>query len=241
MPNIIHAPNLSEFPHLIHGFTTKELGKDYDRIAQKIKTLRSHIYSLKQIHSNQVVYLDRDSDLADLPTGDALITDRKDIVIGVKTADCVPLLIYDNRQNIVAVIHAGYKGLLSGIIQRTIRMMLENFKCSFENMYITLGPSISVKHYEVGKDVIMEFEKTYGNRFSFNTTFGPKPHLDLKKTTLMILEDLGMDPLHFMDVNLCTFERDDLFFSYRRELKEGRSASAKSTADRQFSFIGMVS
>lgn len=230
-PYFIQAPNLSEFPKLVHGFTTKELGKDYDRIAQKIKTLRSHIYSLEQIHSNHVVYLGPGTDLADLPPGDALVTDRKDIVIGVKTADCVPLLVYDNKREVVAAIHAGYKGLLTSIIQKTIRMMQKNFHCRFENMYVTLGPAISVKHYEVDKDLILEFERQYDNRFSFDTIFGPKPHLDLKNTARIILEDLGMDPLHFMDMNLCTFERADLFYSYRREPGEGRI----------FNFIGMVS
>jgi len=228
---IIQAPNLSEFPNLQHGFTTKELGKDFDRIAVELKILTSQIYSLKQIHSNKVVYLDHNMDLAQIPEADALVTDRKDVVIGVKTADCVPLLVYDDKKEVIAAIHAGYKGMLAGIIQKAVRMMIDSLGCNLQNMYFALGPCISVKHYEVGMELIEQFKQIFGKRFAYEKSFRSKPHLDLKKTAQMILEDLGMDPLHFIDIAACTYEQNNLFNSYRRD----------ANGHRQFNFIGMIS
>lgn len=231
MSRLIPASNLARFPNLTHGFTTRELGIDYDHIARKIKVLRSQIYTLRQVHSSRVVYLGRRTELADLPEGDALVTDRKDVVIGVKTADCVPVLVYDERQEVVAAIHAGYKGLLGGIIQKTLRLLIEKFHCDVEHLWFALGPCICVAHYEVGADLIMEFERSCGKCFSFSTDFGPKPHLDLSKTARLILENEGARPARIADAGLCTFEHEDLFFSCRRQNGQGR----------QLSFIGMIS
>lgn len=230
MTSILRLPHFTEFQGLTHGFTTKELGADYDRLAVELKVLSSQIYYVEQIHSDKVIYLDEGMDLAQLTPADALITHRKDVIIGVRTADCLPLLIYDDEQEVVAAVHAGYKGLISGVIQNTLTIMTQRLGCSFENMYFALGPAISVANYEVGPEVIFEFEKRYGKRFSHIKIPGKNPHLDLKQTARMILEDMGMDDLHFMDISLCTFERADLFSSYRRGDRDRR----------QFSFIGMA-
>lgn len=230
MTSILRLPHFAEFPGLTHGFTTKELGADYDRLAVELKVLSSQIYYLEQIHSDRVIYLDDSMELSQLTPADALITHRKDVIIGVRTADCLPLLIYDDEQEVVAAVHAGYKGLLSGIIQNTVGIMTQRLGCEFENMYFALGPAISVAQYEVGPEVISEFEKCYGKRFSHKKISGKNPHLNLKETARMILEDIGMDDLHCMDMALCTFERADLFSSYRRGDRD----------QRQFNFIGMV-
>ncbi|MBF0105337.1 MAG: peptidoglycan editing factor PgeF [Deltaproteobacteria bacterium] len=231
MPKILHSPNLSKFSNLIHGFTTKELGNDYDRIAQEIKVLPSQIYSLKQIHSTRVVYMDRGMDLVHLPEGDALVTDRKDIIIGVKTADCVPILLYDEVKEVIAAVHAGYRGLVNGVIQEALRIMTASLHCCLENIHAAIGPAISEHHYEVGDEVIEEFKTKYRDRFKWSQRHGGRPHLDLKGTAQMVLQECGLDLLHIMDLHLCTYEHADLFFSYRRQKSEGR----------QFNFIGMVS
>lgn len=230
MPNFLESPNLKAFAQLKHAFTTTQLSSDYDRVAQKLKVLSSHIYYLDQTHSGKVVYLGEGMNLRDLGQGDALVTDRKDIYIGVRTADCIPLLVFDPEREVVAAIHAGYRGLLNGIIQNTLRLMTESLKCNPDDLWVALGPSISVENYEVDESLVFEFEKNFGNRFAYRTDLGTKPHLDCKETARLILESCGVDMLHFQDMKLCTFDRDDLFHSFRREKGTGR----------QFNCIGMV-
>lgn len=232
MRYFLTSPQLEQFPEIKHAFTTTLLKDDYDRIAVKLKVLSSQIYYVDQIHSNRVVYLSSSMSLADMPAADAIVTDRKNVYIGVRTADCVPILVFDPERQIVAAIHAGYKGLLNGVIQNTINLMTSNFSSKPENLTVTIGPHICVDHYEVGFEVIQMFRDRYHERFVFTMEPGSKPHLNLSHTALMILEDCGVDPDNLEDLNLCTYENEDLFFSYRRQ---------KEAAGRQFNCIGIKS
>ncbi|MBU0505165.1 MAG: peptidoglycan editing factor PgeF [bacterium] len=231
MEKIITASNLSDFPRLIHGFTTKELSNDYDLISQEIGVLPSQIYALKQIHSNQFVCFEKDTELADLPQADAFVTRQRDVFLGVKTADCVPILIYEDIAEVVAAIHAGYKGMHDGIINNTIHFMCDNMGCKIENMFFAIGPCITAKHYEVGPEIIETFQQRIGKQVAYYQNTNERPHLDLRQTTTNILEGLGMHPEHVSHIDMCTYERDDLFYSHRREPQKKR----------QFSFIGMIS
>lgn len=229
MKKIVQSPHFAEFNNLMHGFTTRELGADYDRLAVELKILSSQIYHLEQIHSDKVVYLNEGMDLSHLPHADALITQRKGVVIGVRTADCLPILIHDPEREVVAAVHAGHKGLLAGVIQNTLKIMTERIDCDSEDIFVLIGPAISVENYEVDQSLIDAFEKKYTNQVVFTKGQKLKPHFDLKATAKNILQDAGVDKLHISDLNLCTFERSDLFYSYRRGDRDVR----------QFSFIGM--
>lgn len=232
MRYFLTSPTLEQFPQLKHAFTTRLLNDDYDRIAVKLKILSSQIYYLDQIHSGKVVYLSEGMNLKDLPAADAIITDRKDVYIGVRTADCIPLLVYDPENEVVAAIHAGYKGLLEGVIQNTLKIMTENFSSNPQELVVAMGPCICVEHYEMGYEVIEQFEQKYGQRFSMRSDLGPKPHLDVKATARMIIEDCGVDMMNFEDIDICTHEHDDMLYSYRRD---------QNKVGRQFNCIGMIS
>lgn len=232
MRYFLTSPQLEQFPELKHAFTTSLLKDDYDRIAVKLKVLTSQIYYVEQIHSNRVVYLSSSMSLADLPAADAIVTDRKDIYIGVRTADCVPILVFDPTQQVVAAIHAGYKGLLTGIIQNTLNLMMQSFSSRPEDLLVTIGPCICVDHYEVGREVIDAFRERYRERFAFATDANSRLYLDLNQTARMILEDCGVDADNLEDLNLCTYEKHDVFFSYRRQ---------HTAAGRHFNCIGMKS
>lgn len=232
MRYFLTSPQLEQFPELKHAFTTTLLKDDYDRIAVKLKVLTSQIYYVEQIHSNRVVYLSPSMSLADMPAADAIVTDRKDVYIGVRTADCVPILVYDPEQQVVAAIHAGYKGLLNGIIQNTLNLMMQSFSSRPEDFVVTIGPCICVDHYEVGQEVIDAFRDRYRDRFVFATSADSKVYLDLNQTARMILEECNIDFDNLEDLNLCTYEKEDLFFSYRRQ---------REAAGRHFNCIGMKS
>lgn len=228
---IFTSPLLLHYPELIHGFTTRELGADYDRIAVRMKILVSQIYHVDQIHSGKAVVVDEDTELAQLPQADALVTARADIIIGVRTADCLPLLIYDPQRGVVAAVHAGYRGVLAGIVQNTLDLMQRGFGCEVSDLKFVLGPAICVKHYEVGPEVIVEFEKKCGENFSYRTDLGPKPHLDIPATVMQILITHGALESNIHAPGWCTYEDDQRFYSYRRETGQGR----------QFNFIGRIS
>lgn len=227
---ILTSPLLERYPELLHGFTTRGLGADYDRLAVRMKILRSQIYYVEQIHSGKVVVVDDDTELGELPPADAIVTARADVIIGVRTADCLPILIYDPRLNIVAAIHAGYRGILAGIIQNTLILLQRGFGCQFGDLKIALGPAICVRHYEVGAEVIDEFRKTYVHDFSFCTDLGIKPHLDIAGSSLQILLAHGVQESNVHVPGWCTFEDEQSFHSYRRSPGSGR----------QFNFIGRL-
>jgi YfiH family protein len=229
MKKILTAPNIDICDGVIHGFTTKELGADRDLIAKELGVSADQIFSLTQIHSDKVVCLDQIVPRETLPEGDALITKLPGIIIGVKTADCMPILVCDKKVRVVAAIHAGWRGLAAGIVQKTLAKMMRQYGCRFENMEFAFGPCISETNFEVGPEVLDQFRETYGVRFSYHQQPGKKAHLDLVATARMIFEDFGFYHRNMGEIGLCTFEREDLFFSHRRKAGEGR----------QFNFIGL--
>lgn len=229
---ILSSQLLSNYKNIIHGFGTKDFGIDYDRIARKLHVLKSQIYYLPhQVHSNKVQYVDQETGLDALHEGDALITDQSNILLGVRTADCVPVLCYDSYKNVVAAIHAGYKGTLDGVIQNTFELMERLFSCRTSDFVVGIGPAICLAHYEVGPEVIDAFKRKYGERLVCEEFENERPHLDVRSTVALILKDLGVDPQNIDDVGLCTFEREDLFYSYRRDGND---------EGRQFNYIGML-
>lgn len=225
--SILRSANLAERPGLIHGFTTQPLGADYDHLAVKLKILVSQIYYVEQIHSAKVVVIDEESELGNLPQADALVTARRHVIIGVRTADCLPVLLHDPIKGVVAAVHAGFRGLLGGILQNSIDMMVKAFGSSPDDIDAVFGPCIRVSRYEVGEEVLEAFRDRFGKAgFSFEQAPGQKPHLDLAGSAQKILAQAGIGPAH--DAGLCTYD-DTRFHSYRRAPGAGR----------QFNFIGL--
>lgn len=243
MKNIITHKQFSQLdPKLCHGFGTKFLGTDFDTLSKMTRISAEKIFFLKQIHSNKVVFFNsvekhhpsgpgvfQQSSSNCLAEGDALITTQTDCLIGVCTADCLPILVYSPKPKIIAAIHAGWQGLLAGIIQSTVQKMISDFHCDPKNLFFLLGPSLRVKNFEMGDDAIEKFKGVYEDRLVFQKF--EKFHLDSVETAKNILEDLNCDRKKIFDVNFCTYEREDLFFSYRRG----------HLTERQFSFMGLLS
>lgn len=234
MTPFLTVPNLSLHADLVHGFTTRAFGADYAKIAAalapKMNITAAQVFRLEQTHSNTVVVIDDRSDPAKLPTGDALITKHPGIVIGVKTADCLPILVFDRKAKVVAAIHAGWRGLAAGIVQKTLGILLRECGCQLQTLEFAFGPCISPARFEVGDEVIEKFRETFGVRFAYKKHPSEKARLDLSGTARMSCEDIGFYHRNLSEVGLCTFERNDLFYSHRREPGAGR----------QFNFIGMV-
>ena len=180
-----------------------------------------------QTHGTDVLTVDKDFLDLDHATAievlygiDATITREKDIFLCITTADCVPLILYDKRKEVIAAIHAGWRGTVGRIVEKTIVKMQLQFGSSPGDIIAAIGPAIDVSHYEVGDEVINRFY-AQGFDLSDGTLFFKKTpvkfHIDLKEINRRELIRLGVADDKIEKSILCTFEREDLFFSARRQ------------------------
>ncbi len=171
---------------------------------------------LNQTHSTDVITLSDTS----CRKGDASITQQINQVAVVLTADCLPLLVCNQQGTEVAAIHAGWKGLLDGIVINTIRAMAS----SPADLLVWLGPAISQKHFEVGSEVKQQFGQAYTQTEQhFNPNNAGKFQADLYGLVTDQLSSLGVKRIYGGD--FCSYTQKDLFFSYRRDGVTGRMAS----------------
>lgn len=171
----------------------------------------------RQIHSDKIAYVDKMPEGDELLDGyDALVTGLKGICLVTVHADCVPVQIYDLQKEIIAAVHAGWRGTALGIAEKTAKFMGEELDCNDLRAYI--GPSISACCYEVGEDVKNAFEE-YEDCF---TVSGDKYMADLKKINGIQLQRSGVKSIVTDD--RCTY-CDDRFISYRKTGSTLRMAS----------------
>ena len=162
-----------------------------------------------------MVYIDYNYKLTKKPKADAVITNQKNLPIAVLTADCVPILIYDNKKRIVAAIHAGWKGAFKGIIDKVIKFMVKK-GCSLKNITAVIGPSISVKNYEVKDDFMKKFIKKDKKSLKYFKIENNKLYFDLSQ---YVYSQILQNKIKNIDtIKLDTFDIKNKFFSARRAL-----------------------
>ncbi|WP_160680083.1 peptidoglycan editing factor PgeF [Clostridium sp. C8-1-8] len=170
---------------------------------------------LKQIHSDKIIIADDSTELSGLIEGDALITSCGDTLIGVFTADCVPVLIYDINKKVIAAVHSGWKGTYNSIVMKTVETMINDFQCTVESIKVFIGPHIKQCCYEVSKELIDKFkaEKLYSDK---NINSGR--YLSLEKCIEAQLINIGVDKTNILKSNLCTLcEKKVKLHSYRKD------------------------
>ena len=140
------------------GIGSKDLKKNVvrnlEKVAKQINTTKQNIILLNQVHSNKVINV---RDIFKIRRiGDGLITNRKKLALGILTADCAPILIFDPKKKIIAALHAGWKGAFKDIIGKTIDKLNQKGSKS-EDLIAVVGPCISIKNYEVKRDFLKKF------------------------------------------------------------------------------------
>lgn len=179
-----------------------------------------------QTHSSNVLIIDEEfqelnsSDKIDALYGiDATITHLKDIFLCATTADCVPILLYDKNKEVIAAIHAGWKGIVNLIIDDAIYKMKETYQSDPIDIIAAIGPSISEVHYEVGEEVVSKFMEANIDlsNASFLNTKTNKLHVDLKQIAHNKLTELGIPSNQIEKSEFCTYGSSELFFSARRQ------------------------
>lgn len=113
-----------------------------------------HLVMLRQVHGNEIHAVDEPAE--DL-TGDGLLTDRPDLVLGVRIADCCGILVYDKKRNVVGAVHSGWRGTQVNIAGQAISLMVERWKSDVDDIFVYMSPCASGERYEVGDDVARFF------------------------------------------------------------------------------------
>ena len=154
---------------------------------------------------------------------DALMTSLSRLCIGVSTADCIPVLLYDPRHHAKAAIHAGWRGTVSRIVNETFRKMQRHYGTLPEDTLAVIGPGISLKNFEVGQEVYDDFAahgfdmSRIARKFPCKNDSGQeKWHINLPLCNQLQLESAGVPRSHIQQSGICTYDHDTDFFSARR-------------------------
>ena len=236
-------------PEIIHGFGNRRFGLSWDtfafwraalaregrangapgaamkRLATQGGFAAENLRLAHQVHGTRCV---RAVEIGPETEADAVIhhRDEGDLVVGVLTADCVPLLLADEREGVVAAVHCGRRGAVSGMVEAAVQAMLKAGARQWR-IVAALGPCIDWRAYEVDRDIADEF----GARFIHTEGYG-KPRVDLAGEVKQRLRGVGVAPNHVERIGGSTFAEPERYFSFRRD---GESAGW------HLSFIGFRS
>lgn len=205
---IYRVSQLEKLPWLIHGFGTRHAG---------IPALFANLATVKQIHS--AICLPAGGRCGVIGQADALLEDRPGSVIAVKTADCIPILLVDERHRAVAAVHAGWRGTAARIARAAVESMRERFATDPADLHAAIGPGIGKCCYEVGPEVAVQFGEQ------------GRAHIDLTAANANQLAEAGVTPDRIYASNLCTQCLAEEFHSFRRD---------REAAGRLYAFAGIA-
>jgi len=229
MEMLIAPPNISS-PKVRAFFTTRIFVSNHDHVseamAQELHIPKDKVYLPVQRHTNRIQILKADT----VPeVADAVVTGRRDIFIGILVADCVPILLFDERRGVIGAVYAGWRGTSTRILKETILVMQKEFSCVPKNIRMAIGPSIRQCCYEVDEDV-KESVQGAAEEGAFCRKKGSKYYIDLSSENMMQALSMQILPENIWQSEECTFCRPHRFYSYRY---------SKGSSGRQGGFIGM--
>ena len=185
-------------------------------VKNKIDKKAKKIFLIHQIHSNKFVFIDKNSrSFKKKIKADAIITNKNKLPIGVLTADCVPLLLYEKKQNMIAAVHAGWKGAFKGIINKVINFMVKK-GCNKKNIIVAIGPCIKQRNYNVKNNFKRKFIKKDKKNKIFFKNKGNLIYFDLSSYVKTQLKSNKITNINM--INIDTFDKRNNFFSARRSL-----------------------
>lgn len=225
---MIYSKKLLEFKELVHGFTTRKDGdfklNNFGQIMPIGKICRQwgKLVLMKQKHGDKIKVI-KSAHIKDkvmvLDEFDGLITQEKDVALGVRTADCCPILFYEPVKKIIGAVHAGWQGTLLEISKKMV-LEIQRLGGEVENLIVAIGPHIGMCCYNIDKERARLFEKEFGQDPRIISYFEEKPHLDLAYVNFLQLLDSGLNKENIGVPPVCTSCNRIKFFSYRRSKKE---------------------
>ena len=230
--NLLTPSIFAPFQWLRAGMTTRDAAPATEprtnlalRLPEMLGLASASIVVGQQTHSASLAVISPDpiagailppplGSLLEVPIIDGLIANSPGILIGVFTADCVPVLIIDPVERIVAAVHAGREGTRLGIARKAVEAMAR-LGARTDRMLAWIAPSISQPHYEVSPAMADDFHRMLGENASNDLVNGRC--LDLGRINRQILMESGLSAANIELDTRCTFDRADLFYSYRRD------------------------
>jgi hypothetical protein len=217
---------------VVAGFSTRRGGDDLAALAADAGFDLDRLYMLTQVHGARVVEVAGDEGVARVRAveADALVTAARGVAVAVRTADCVPVLLADDRGHVVAAAHAGWRGLVAGVIGRAVEVLCRRAGAEPAGLVAAVGPAIDACCFEVGDEVARQIARAVGNESA--TAAGPRgrPHVDLRRAAALSLAAAGVAPSRIELVGPCTRCAASHFHSYRR---------AGAGQGRQVSFVAL--
>jgi YfiH family protein len=212
------------FPEVFDGrvmgfFTDRELGIHIQGLTGR------RVYLPRQEHTDTVIVLEKDLDAT---VGDAVLTDRHDIMLGIQTADCVPILLFDRVRRVVGAVHAGWRGTAKGILKKTVETMGGRFDSDPRDVIVAMGPAIRWCCYDVAEDVVEAVRQATGND-NYHKVEDGKNCLDLQSANAAQALSAGITKDHLSIIEECTYCFPETYYSYRYN----------KTDKRQGGFIGL--
>lgn len=242
MTNFINYSIFNEFAELLAFTTTKKsidvnnprftggnsvlFSDSRKQLATKLGIQPEQLVFPRQTHGNCVIEIQNISP-KEWSDGDALISNQSGICICVQTADCVPVLLFDKKNRVVSVVHAGWRGTAKRIVETAFLKMHKNYGSKSETMLAAIGPSIGFQNYEVGDEVISEIKKNIPRaEQTFQQTKLGKYQLNLWEANRFILQEKGILDKNIQVLGECSFALAGKYFSARREgIETGRMVS----------------
>jgi YfiH family protein len=197
--------------------------KNYEILCAAIGTDPENVVLSKQTHQDRIIEVTpamRGNGLYipnQFTDADGLITREKNVALVVFFADCVPVMLYDPKEKVIASIHSGWRGTILKIARKGVEKMVEDYGCRRENILACIGPSIGPCCYEVGQEVATAFLHVFPNeKGTIVMSKEGKHHLDLWRANESLLLDGGIRPEHITVAQECTGCHTDRYFSHRR-------------------------
>ena len=202
----------------LKGDSLENVEENKHRALKALSLEKFPLCLLKQIHGKKVHFVDEHWDFTTRLEGDALVTNRYDVVLGVQTADCAPVLIADPVEGLVAAIHAGWRGVVAGVVEETIQTLLDR-GANLRTLRAAVGPCIAKESYEVGDEL---YEAVLKKNEIYEVFFGIESppetrHFDLPGMVSGIIKGFGIS-MECLPYD--TYASEDLFFSCRRAFHE---------------------
>ena len=188
--------------------------KNLELVSKKIGCKKESLITLNQKHSDQVIYFKNERSVKNKLTGDAMISEVKNIGISILTADCAPVLFYDPNKKIIGCAHSGWKGALNGIIKNTVKKFNE-LNSNNNDLIAVVGPCINKDNYKVQIDFFKKFvDQEKINENFFQKISDAQYNFDLRSFINKELTNLNIKKIE--NIEMDTFSQKELFYSYRR-------------------------
>jgi purine-nucleoside/S-methyl-5'-thioadenosine phosphorylase / adenosine deaminase len=202
------------------GDDAAHVGENRARMARALAVAPECLLTAYQIHSPQVVVVERPFAVQARPRADAIVTRAPGIAVGVTTADCGPLLLADPQARVIGAAHAGWRGALAGVAEATVEQM-ERLGAARGRIRAVLGPMIRQDNYEVGPDLIARFAADGSGNDRFFRPAAREGHARFDLAAFIIARLSGAGVSQIEDLALCTYADPGRFFSFRRATHRG--------------------